>query len=1139
MSHDRMLARLRERLGELRRKENRVALLEGLARFVALSLAGSLVIAGLDWLLRPDGLGRWVMSAAMWIVVVLLARKSFVLPLARVLHLLPSVDDIELARRVGERFPEIRDRLANVIQLTMSRDSNQSEALVEAALRTLYEAQAGLDFAQIIDTRKLIRAGRQAAGVVLATIVLFFLFTPSLSLSYARLWAPHRSFQLPSSLVWHISPRNTQALQGESVEVEVTVESSATTPSRITLYTRSEGSDQVTSEILYADSAHTFRTTLMHMRQTVQYFAEAEDPVLRRASRSDEYTITVEKRPTVKRLEVEIEPPAYSGLSAQVLDENAGDITALKGSRIRIRTEATKPLRASDIVFSDSTRILMTLGEFAPNRSEGQFTLLREGSYHLSFTDVKGIASSNPVEYRMSIVSDDDPMIQLLDPEKDTDITESMQIRLLADLRDDFGLTRLLLHHRLDKTSSFRETQKDYTVLDLSYLLDRDLVQQSVSYVWNYASLALQPEDVMSFYLEVFDNDVVSGPKSSRSAVITMRFPSLEEILAEVNNQQDQAILKADELLKESESLSKELDELQQELLKDKKLEWQDKEKAKELAAKQEKLQQEMKDIQESLQEMADKMSEHDLLSKETLDKYQELQKLMQDIQSQELQDAIRKMQEAMKKNLNLDQLKNTIKNFKLDQEQFQKNLERTVELLKRLKIEQTFEQLKKQAEELGRRQDQLNELAKQPLKDHEREALAKEQKSLENGLDRLQQESEKQKEAIRQLDPQASTKQLDEAIDRMKSRATQKKMQASQESLSQKQQQESSDQQNRDEIAQELDSLASQLSGAQQEYLEQQNRAVMTAMQKIIYDLLEVSKDQESVMDETGLLHALNPKYRLMTQRQSEVLANMGRVTENIIGLSNRTFHIGTPLGKIVGSALGNMNTAVKEMEERNATQVGQRQMSAMNDVNDAVKMLLQSMNQMQQGASGTGLQSLLQQLEQMAGQQGDVNSGMEQLFGNGGNEGSLSLDQQAELGRRLAEQEAVRRSLENLQNQSEEHGQLKNQLDQMGKEMDEVLKDMQHQDVNRKTLERQRRILQRMLDATKSMQEKDYSEKRKSETGKEYDVRSPKDLPEGLLDRKARLREELLRLKREGYSKDYEELVRKYFEALGDIKQ
>jgi len=42
------------------------------------------------------------------------------------------------------------------------------------------------------------------------------------------------------------------------------------------------------------------------------------------------------------------------------------------------------------------------------------------------------------------------------------------------------------------------------------------------------------------------------------------------------------------------------------------------------------------------------------------------------------------------------------------------------------------------------------------------------------------------------------------------------------------------------------------------------------------------------------------------------------------------------------------------------------------------------------------------------------------------------------------------------------------------------------------------------------------------------------PGRLPANLGERENRLREDLLRAKKEGYSKDYLELIRKYFEAL-----
>ncbi|MCG8608038.1 hypothetical protein MJD09_24020, partial [bacterium] len=87
--------------------------------------------------------------------------------------------------------------------------------------------------------------------------------------------------------------------------------------------------------------------------------------------------------------------------------------------------------------------------------------------------------------------------------------------------------------------------------------------------------------------------------------------------------------------------------------------------------------------------------------------------------------------------------------------------------------------------------------------------------------------------------------------------------------------------------------------------------------------------------------------------------------------------------------------------------------------------------------------------------------------------------------------------------------------------------------------TVNRQKRILSRLLDAQRSVHNRDFSRKRKAETGKQYDVLSPQALPSDLLTRKDRLKNELLKALKEGYSKDYLDLIRKYFDSLSRDQQ
>jgi hypothetical protein len=91
----------------------------------------------------------------------------------------------------------------------------------------------------------------------------------------------------------------------------------------------------------------------------------------------------------------------------------------------------------------------------------------------------------------------------------------------------------------------------------------------------------------------------------------------------------------------------------------------------------------------------------------------------------------------------------------------------------------------------------------------------------------------------------------------------------------------------------------------------------------------------------------------------------------------------------------------------------------------------------------------------------------------------------------------------------------------------------------VSRRTIERQQAILSRMLDAQKSMQERDQSEKRKARRPEEYQVIRPGQVKStgdaGLQELEARLNKAL----KADYSPEYKEWIELYFRALIESKK
>ena len=170
------------------------------------------------------------------------------------------------------------------------------------------------------------------------------------------------------------------------------------------------------------------------------------------------------------------------------------------------------------------------------------------------------------------------------------------------------------------------------------------------------------------------------------------------------------------------------------------------------------------------------------------------------------------------------------------------------------------------------------------------------------------------------------------------------------------------------------------------------------------------------------------------------------------------------------------------------------------------------------------------MQQLQRMAGQQMSINMQTQHM-------GEMSQQQASEAARLAKEQGAVRKSLEELNREAQQSGEQKKilgDLQKIAEEMNEVIKNLEQNTVNSETMKKQERILSRMLDASKSMHERDYEKKRKAETGTHKSRRSPDELDPNSLNAQSKMQEEMLKALEQGYSKDYQELIRKYFEEL-----
>ncbi|HEY6951064.1 MAG TPA: DUF4175 family protein [Bacteroidota bacterium] len=1091
--------------------------------FLSVLIASMSFLAFVELLLHFNSAVRTIVVVVAGAALVGFAVWYILLPLLRLAGILFAGDDTLIARRVGDYFPGIRDRLTNFLQLQQEAatgTSLYSMELLDASFKDLADLVKTIDFNRSVDESAVAKRRRWFTASASAAVLLFVVFPASIPGAYFRLAHFNTEFVPPPKYLFNVSPGNKEVVKGEEVKIRVQLSSPDRfefLPASIDLLYRIQGQDRFDQQSMKQDSVGVYRSTFQNVRATTEYYVRASDV------QSQRYTLNVLDRPILRSLRVRLDFPAYCRLPARVQDDFSGDVTALAGTRVSIKGSASKEITGAEIIFGRDSVTRLTI---AGDKFSGGFELHDDGSYHIGIADRDGLTNVDPVQYNLKVIPDVWPTVAIVQPGRNLDIAGDQSMQILIHAEDDFGFTQLRLGYRLIH-SRFAGAQQDYTYLRVAFPQSGQ-TELEAPYQWDLSKLSLVPEDVVEYFAEIYDNDTVKGPKSAKSNLYLLRLPSLQEVFTDVNKGHEQSIAEMKQALEDAKSLKEDIESINADIKQNKDIDWQQQKKMEAMTKKYQDIQASLQNVQKQLDDMVQKMDQQKVLSKETMEKYLELQQLFQELNSSELQQALKQMQQSMQ-NVSKEQLQQAMKQMTFSEEQFRQGIERTMELLKRIQIEQKVDEVKKRAQELEQLQKELTEEGTKQSNDQEKQnELAARQEDLtrkEQGLENASSELAKRMEEfftempLDKLNEMNKQLQQENLGDQMKSTAQQMR-----------QGQNSQVRQSQQKIQESLQKFSEQMDALQQQMLQQQAQHVLNQLRKATDDLLELSKREEALKQQSQRAAPNSPQLRQNAEDQLQAAQDLGNVVTGLNELSKRSFAVTPEMGKAIGEAMARMQNAMKDLDIRNGSTASQEQEMAMSSLNKGAVQVQNALQAMMQGSEG-GMGGLLQQLQMLAGRQMGLNLKSEQL-GSG-----MSMEQAAEAGRLGQEQEAIRKSLDQLNKEaqaSQEQQKLLGDLGKISEEMKEVVTNLQQNNVSPETIRKQERILSRLLDASKSMNERDYEKKRKSQTGTRIVGKNPDELRQQDLNASDKLREDLLKALEQGYSRDYQELIRKYFEAL-----
>ncbi len=1033
---------------------------------------------------------------------------------------------------ITKKFAVLDEKTANKfldsIQLLTdirNSDTGYSGELILASVENTINELNKISVKDIVRKCKLKKQLIHTAIILTASGMLFLLNSGQAINALGRLKNYNRHYKVPLPFTIESRSGDMEIFSGDTVNIQVQTVGKHPGELKITL----DYEDYQSEKYFEIDSAGQGEFPVNAITKNFTYeISKTNHSVFKpwKKISSGVYHVNVNDRPEILNITTKINFPAYTGIGEKVKESNNSEFFAMPGSKISVRAQLNKPVSKASLQFKDRAKLPLSIQH---NALHGEFSVKSAEEYFFKLRDANGISNINPIKYKVKITPDNYPSATLLSPREDFQLNEQMQIPVLLRISDDYGFTKAVIHYKLLKKFSERNDQ-EFTV-DFP-LKNKQVTFQEVAYEWDVSGLGLAPEDGVEFFIEIFDNDTVMGPKKTTTGKVSAFFPSLNDMFSQVDKNQEEVQDTGEDILDKLHSSKEVLQDISNKLLKDPKLSWEQKEQLQQEIDKTKEAGEDLKKLSEKIKEIQKQGEDNQLFSEETIKKYAELQQSMQEIMTPELQKAMEELQKAIKQ-ADQENTQKSMDKFKTSHDKFSKELDRMLKLMKRVKIEQSVDELAKRIEDITNRQDSVSaNLDNRELSENKDwNALQKEERNIERDTEIFEDILQKTAQEMQDF-PIMNQKELENIQQKLHEKGIYDDMRQAQKSMQMRDQQQSSE--NSRQAHQKLSEMRQDMQSFQQDFQQKNMQEITEDFQNAIMKSLQLSQTQETINKEIQAAYRQSDQFSQIALKQNRNYQNISKLISDLNELSNKTFGLSGESTKSIGRAANQMQKAMARMTERNPSSSGTYGKRAKAALNQLSMDLMNSMSKLQQSGESSGFENYMQQMEKLAKQQQGLNQETQQR-GPGMPKPMPGGKQPGSLRQLAARQRQIQESLQQLQEEvNRQSTQQTGNLKGIAKDMEDVIKDLNQNKVLRKTIDRQQKILTRMLDAQQSLRTQSYKKERESKSGEGIVGTSPGALPEDLGERNLLLTKKLEEALQNGYSNEYKEIIRKYFEEL-----
>ncbi len=349
------------------------------------------------------------------------------LPLFHIFKLGKTISHDDAARIVGNHFPEVKDKLLNILQLARQSDQADNDLLLHSIEQKTNDIKL-VSFPKAIDLSKNRQYLKYTLPPLLILLVLLFSAPTMITDSSYRLFHNNKEFEREAPFTFHLGNTDLALPQFEDIQILMDTEGDV----------RPQEAYITVDNFQYKmkkNDVGQFSYTLKNVGNDTKFYFSAN------GFHSTAYDIEILKKPSLARMNIHLDYPSYTGMEDKSI-LNEGDMIMPEGTKV---TWTFDTENMSDLGMKINNNTIDTLLNTKNNIATYIQRIYQNTDYKLVFNS-PDIPQADSVLYSIRAILDEYPKISL---QNEKDSLNAKVNYIIGEASDDYGIQKITYNYAI------------------------------------------------------------------------------------------------------------------------------------------------------------------------------------------------------------------------------------------------------------------------------------------------------------------------------------------------------------------------------------------------------------------------------------------------------------------------------------------------------------------------------------------------------------------------------------------------------------------------------------------------------------------------------------------------------------------